>query len=102
MDLSIPIIHTRMSNPISSLREERSTNNCALRRGQIWYHGKSVTKFMDYFTKSKTFSRQWLFTYADNKIYLHKTRKSLLNTNINHSLSDRVVEETVYEPKCLF
>ena len=102
MDLSIPIIHTRMSNPISSLREKRSTNNCALRRSQIWYHGKSETKFMGYFTKSKTFCRQWLFTYADNKIYLHKTRKSLLNTNINHSLSDRVVEETVYEPKCLF
>ena len=39
---------------------------------KIWYHYKSETKFMDYFTKSQTFSAQWPFIYADNKLYLHK------------------------------
>ena len=27
---------------------------------------------MDYFFKSQTFSAQWVFTYAGNKLYLHK------------------------------
>ena len=27
---------------------------------------------MDYFTKSQTFSAQWPFTYAGNKLSLHK------------------------------
>ena len=62
---------SRVSNPIS-------TNNHVLQRGQ-----KSETKFMDYFTKSVTFSAQCPFTYDGNKLYLHKKRKSLLITNIN-------------------
>ena len=57
---------------------------------------------MDYFTKSETFIAQWPFTYAGNKLYLQKKRKSLLITNINHNLSDSVAEETVSEPKCHF
>ena len=39
---------------------------------KIWNHYRSETKFMDYFTKSQTFSAQWSFIYADNKLYLHK------------------------------
>ena len=39
---------------------------------KIWNHYKSETKFMDYFTKSQTFSAQWSFIYADNKLCLHK------------------------------
>ena len=27
---------------------------------------------MDYFFKTQTFSAQWAFTYAGNKLYLHK------------------------------
>ena len=54
---------------------------------------------MDYFTKSETFSAQWLFNYAGNKLYLLKKRKSLLITNINHKLGDSVEEETVSESK---
>ena len=30
---------------------------------------------MDYFTKSETISAQWPFTYAGNKLYLHRKRK---------------------------
>ena len=56
---------------------------------KIWKHWKSETKFMDYFTKSETFSVQWPFTYAGNKPYLHRKRKSLLITNINHNLGDK-------------
>ena len=41
---------------------------------------------MDYFTKSETFNFQWTFTYAGNKLYLQRKRKSLLITNINHNL----------------
>ena len=48
------------------------------------------------------FSARWSFTYAGKKLNLHKNRKSLLITNINHNLSDRVVEGTVSEPKCHF
>ena len=36
---------------------------------------------MDYFTKSETFSDQWPFTYAGNKLYLHKKRKQLKKEN---------------------
>ena len=72
------------------------------RGDKIWYHYKSDTKFMDYFTKSETFSAQWLFTYAGNKLYMHKKRKSLLITNINHNLGDSAAEGTVSEPKCHF
>ena len=57
---------------------------------------------MDYFTKNETFSAQELFTYAGNELFLHKKRKSLLITNINHNLGDSVVEGTVSEPKCHF
>ena len=57
---------------------------------------------MDYFTKSETSSAQWPVTYAGNKLYLHKNRKSLLITNINHSLGDSVAEGTVSESKCHF
>ena len=60
LKLSFPIIHTRMSNLIFSLREKISTNN------------HIETKFMDYFFKSQTFSAQWVFTYAGNKLCLHK------------------------------
>ena len=72
------------------------------RGDNIWYHCKSETKFMDYFTKSEIFSAQWHFTYAGNKLYLHKKRKSLLITNIKHNLGDSVVEGTVSEPKFHF
>ena len=57
---------------------------------------------MDYFTKSETFIAQWPFTYAGNKLYLQKKRKSLLITNINHNLSDSIVEGTVSESICYF
>ena len=57
---------------------------------------------MDYFTKSETFSAQGSFTYAGNTLYLHKKRKLLLITNINHNLGDSVVEGTVSVPKCHF
>ena len=57
---------------------------------------------MDYFTKSDTFSTKWPFTYAGNKVYLHKKRKSLLITNINYNLGDSVAEGTVSEPNCHF
>ena len=66
---------------------------------QIWYHCKSDTKFMDYFTKSETFSVQWPFIHPGNKLYLHKIRKLLLITNINHNLGYSVGERTVSEPK---
>ena len=49
--------------------------------------------------KSETFSVQWPFAYAGNKPYLHRKRKSLLVTNINHNLGDSVAEGTVSEPK---
>ena len=39
---------------------------------KIWYHCKLETKLINYFTKSETFSTQWSFTYAGNKLYLHK------------------------------
>ena len=35
---------------------------------------------MDYFPKSQTFSVLWPFTYAGNKLYLHKKRKGSLIT----------------------
>ena len=57
---------------------------------------------MDYFTKNGLFSVQWLFTYAGNKLFLHKNRKSSLNTDINHNLGDSLGEGTVSEPKCHF
>ena len=44
---------------------------------------------MDYFTKSQTFSAQWPFTYACNKLGLQKKRKLLLITNINYNVGDR-------------
>ena len=69
---------------------------------EIWYHYKSETKFVDYFIKRETFSAQESFTYAGNKIYLYKLRKSLLITDINHNLGESVVEGTVSEPKCHF
>ena len=69
---------------------------------KIWYHCKSETKFMNYFTESQIFSAQWPFTYAGNKIYLHKKRKLFLITNINHNLGKCVAEMTVSEPKCHF
>ena len=69
---------------------------------KIWYHCKLETNFMDYFTKSHTFSVPWPFTYAGNKLYLHKKRKRSLITNINHNVGDCVSEGTVSEPKYLF
>ena len=66
---------------------------------KIWYHCKSETKFMGCFTKSEIFSAQWPFTYAGNKLYLYKKRKSLLIPNINHNLGNSIVEWTVSEPK---
>ena len=57
---------------------------------------------MDYFTKSETFSAQQPFTYAGNKLCLHRKREHLLITNINHNLCDSVVEGKVSEPKCHF
>ena len=64
---------------------------------RIWYRCKSEKKLMDYFTKSETFSAQWPFIYASNKLCLHKKkRKSLLITNINHNLGDSVAEGTVF------
>ena len=61
-----------MSNPIYSLRQKISTNNHALRRGQNLVPLQIGYKIMDYFTKSETFGSQWHFTYAGNKLYLHK------------------------------
>ena len=69
---------------------------------KIWYQCKSDTKFMDYFSKSETFSVQWSFIYAGNKLYLHKKINLLLITNINHNLGDSVGERTVSEPKYYF
>ena len=57
---------------------------------------------MGYFTKSKTFSAKQPFTYAGNKLYLHKKRKSLPITDINHNLGDSVLEGTVSEAKFCF
>ena len=64
---------------------------------KICYHCKSVTKLIDYFIKSETFSVQWPFIYAGNKLYLQKN-KSLLITNINHNLGSNGTEGTVSEP----
>ena len=50
---------------------------------------------MNYFNESEIFSTQLPFTYADNKLDLHKKRKSFLITNINHNLGDIVAEGTV-------
>ena len=47
---------------------------------------------MAYFTKSQIFSDPWPFTYAGNKLYLHKKRKLLLMTNINHNVGDSVAD----------
>ena len=69
---------------------------------RIWPHCKSETKFMDYFTKSETFNFQWTFTYAGNKLYLQRKRKSLLITNINHNLGGSVAEGTVLNPHVTF
>ena len=69
---------------------------------KIWYHCKSETKFMDYFNKSETCCAQCPFTYAGNKLYLHKNRKSLLITNINNNLGESVTEGTNFEHKCHF
>ena len=30
---------------------------------------------MDYFTNTETFSVQWFFIYAGNKLYLHKKKR---------------------------
>ena len=57
---------------------------------------------MDYFTKSLTFTASWSFTYAGNKLYLHKKRKLLLITNIDQNVGDSVAEGTVSEPKYHF
>ena len=57
---------------------------------------------MDYFNKSETCCAQCPFTYAGNKLYLHKNRKSLLITNINNNLGESVTEGTNFEPKCHF
>ena len=79
-----------------------SNSNHVFWGDKIWCHCKSETRFMDYFTKSETFSAQLPFTYTGNKLYLHKIRNSLLITNINHNLGDSVAEGTVSEPKCHF
>ena len=42
---------------------------------------------MDYFTEGETFSAQWPFVQAGNKLYMHKKTKSLLITNINHNVT---------------
>ena len=60
------------------------------RGGKIWYHCQTETKFIEYFTTQQTFSDQWPFTYAGNKLYSHK-KKYLLITNINHNFGDSVV-----------
>ena len=59
---------------------------------------------MDYFTKSETFSAQWSFIYADNKLYFHKKKKkkSLLITNINHNLGDSAAEGQSLSPHVIF
>ena len=57
---------------------------------------------MDCLIRGETFSAQWSFTYASNKLYLHKKRKSVLIPNINHNLGNTVAEGTVSEPKCHF
>ena len=102
MKLSIPIIHTRRSNPICSLREKISTNNHTLWRGQYLVHCKPERKFEDYFIRSKTFIAKYPFIYAGNKLYLHKKTKLLLITNINHKLGESVREGAVSEPTCQF
>ena len=63
---------------------------------------KLEAKFIECFTKSETFSAQWSFTCSGNKLYLHKKRRSLWVTNINHNLGDSFVEGTVSEAKCHF
>ena len=72
------------------------------RGDKIWYHCKSETKFIDYFTESETFTAQWHFTYDGNELYWHEKRRSLLITNINHNLDDIVAEGTFSETKCHF
>ena len=67
---------------------------------KVWYHCESETQFMDYFTKSETFSA--LCPYAGNKLCKLKLKLSVLITNINHNLGDSVVEGTVSEPACHF
>ena len=58
---------------------------------------------MDYYTKSETFSAQWPFTYAGNKLYLHKKKKkSLLISNVNNNLGNSAAGGTCYEPTCHF
>ena len=57
---------------------------------------------MDYFIKSETFSAQWSFIYAGNKLYLQKRRKSLLIANIKHNLGGSVMEGTDSEPTFTF
>ena len=91
-----------MSNPICSLREKILTNNHVFQRGQNLVPLQIRDKIHDFFTKSETFSAQWPFTCAGNKLYLHEKRKSLLITNMNHNLGDSVAEGTVSEPKCHF
>ena len=44
------------------------------RGGKIWYHCQTETKFIEYFTTQQTFSDQWPFTYAGNKLYSHKKK----------------------------
>ena len=39
---------------------------------KIWYHFKSETQFMDYFTKTETLSAQWPFISFGSKLNLHK------------------------------
>ena len=56
---------------------------------------------MDYFTESLTFTASWPFTYAGNKLYLHK-KKLLLITNIDQNVGDSAAEGTVSEPKYHF
>ena len=57
---------------------------------------------MDCFTKSQTFSEQWPFVYSGNKLYSHKKGKSLLITNFNHNLGNKVSEWNFSEPKYHF
>ena len=90
-----------MSNPICSLREKISANNHALQRRQNLVPLQIRDKTHGLF-RSETFSAQWPFIYAGNKFYLHKKRKSLLITNINHNLGDTVAEGAVSEPTCHF
>ena len=67
---------------------------------KIWYHCESETKFMDYSLKMKhLLPKSFSLTLVTN-FFCIKKRKSLLITNINHSLGDNIVEGTVSEPKC--